>query len=101
MISPKLSVLDSGGRLSLDLGDGSQRTIVAATLWSECPGALARRRRLDGRGDPPPGLKISALAEVSYGIHVAFSSDPLGGVFPWPMLIALSQRPEMHDFIVS
>lgn len=99
MIASNLSVIDAGESLGIALDDGRQRAIAVATLWAECPGALARRRRLDGRNGAPRGLKITQLTDAGYGIHIAFSSDAHGGVFPWAMLLDLVQRPQIDDFI--
>lgn len=99
MIASNLSVLDAGESLGIALDDGRQRTIPVAALWAECPGASARRRRLEGRNVPPRGLKITELTDAGYGIHIAFSSDAHGGVFPWAMLLDLAQRPQIGDFI--
>jgi len=48
---------------------------------------------------PPPSLAIVTLTDVGYGVHVAFSADAYGGIFPWPMLMDLSLRPQIEDFI--
>lgn len=101
MAFPVVSISEEGDRLRVTLDGGHQRSIDVGTLWSACPGAAARRRRLEQRNAAPPDLRIASLAEVGYGLHVAFSADAHGGVFPWPMIIELSQRPQMHDFIIS
>ena len=101
MAGSRISVIDDGERLSLTLEDGRQRAISAETLWMECPGAAARRRRIDGCNAAPVNLKVIATTVVGYGLHIAFSADTRGGVFPWPMLVDLSLRPQVADFITS
>lgn len=99
MAAPQISVIDDGRRLSVTLEDGSRRAVAVETLWSQCPGASARRRHIDGRNAAPPDVRVTAATEVGYGLHIAFSADTRGGVFPWPMLVELSTRPTIEDFI--
>lgn len=103
MLAPQITVSTAGDALVLKTGDGSARAIDVATLWTECRSATARRRRIDGAHLPlPSGLRITATTAAGhYGLHVAFSADAVGGVYPWPMLIELSRRPQLHDFITS
>ena len=101
MITPEVSILDAGERIAVTLADGTRRSVAAATLWTECPSALGRRRRIDGMHlASPPDVKIAELAQVgAYGLHITFSADARGGVYPWPMLTELSLRPQVDDFI--
>lgn len=103
MLAPQITVSTAGDALVLTTGNGSSRAIDVATLWTECRSAAARRRRIDGvHLTPPGGLRITATAAAGhYGLHVAFSADAVGGVYPWPMLNELGRRPQMHDFITS
>jgi len=101
MSKPEISVLNYGDHLDVALVGGQRRSIDARTLWVECPSAAGRRRRIDGtHALVPPGLRITEVTEVgTYGLHVAFSADVRGGVFPWPMLMELSGRLQVADFI--
>lgn len=99
MAAPQISVIDDGRRLSVTLENGRQRAVAVEMLWSECPGASARRRRIDGSNAVPTNIRVTAVTEVGYGLHIAFSADARGGVFPWPMLVELSTRPTIEDFI--
>lgn len=99
MSAPQISVIDEGRRLSVTLENGYRRAVGVETLWSECPGASARRRRIDGSDAVPANVRVTAVTEVGYGVHIAFSADTRGGVFPWPMLVELSMRPTIEDFI--
>ena len=67
----------------------------------KCPSALGRRRRIDGTHlAVPPSLRVTELAQVgAYGLHITFSADARGGVYPWPMLTELSLRLQVDDFI--
>jgi DUF971 family protein len=101
MSKSEIAVLNYGDRLDVALAHGRRRSLDAGTLWIECPSAAGRRRRIDGTHTVVPlGLRITEVTEVgTYGLHVAFSADVRGGVFPWPMLIELSERPQVADFI--
>jgi DUF971 family protein len=96
-----IEVLNYGDRLEVALANGRRRSLHANTLWIESPSAAGRRRRIDGTHTMvPQGLRITEVTEVgAYGLHVAFSADVRGGVFPWPMLIELSERLQVADFI--
>jgi DUF971 family protein len=101
MSKPEIAVLNYGDHLDVALTGRQRRSLDVSTLWTECPSAAGRRRRIDGTHTiVPPGLRITEVTEVgTYGLHVAFSADVRGGVFPWPMLIELSERPQVDDFI--
>ena len=103
MRKPGIEVFNYADRLDVALADGRRRSLDARTLWIECPSAAGRRRRIDGTHTVvPQGLRITEITEVgTYGLHVAFSADVRGGVFPWPMLIELSERPQVADFIIA
>jgi DUF971 family protein len=103
MVTPEVSVLDAGESIAVTLADGTRRSVAAATLWTECPSALGRRRRIDGTHLAiPRGLKITELAQVgAYGLHITFSADARAGVYPRRMLAELSQRPQVNDFITA
>jgi DUF971 family protein len=102
MLAPELTISASGEALVLK-SDGGGRSIGVETLWSECRSAAARRRRIEGTHLPAPlGLRITEANVVGhYGLHIVFSADARGGVFPWPMLIELSRRPQIADYIIS
>lgn len=99
MGKPELSLAAEGESIRIILADGTRRSLSVETLWCACPGARAKRRRIDGINVPPPSLAIVTLTDVGYGVHVAFSADAYGGIFPWPMLMDLSLRPQIEDFI--
>ena len=99
MAKPELSLAAGGESVSVTLANGRRRLLPAETLWCACPGARAKRRRIDGINTPPADLAVTALTDVGYGVHVAFSADAFGGIFPWPMIIDLSLRPQLEDFI--
>ena len=101
MVAQEISVADAGEALAITLADGRRRSVAAETLWLECPSAKARRRRIDGRiREAPRGVKITDLTRVgAYGVNIGFSDGQNGGVFPWAMLVELSLRPQIDDFI--
>jgi len=96
-----VTIEDGGAALRLAWGDGGSARIAASMLWSECPSAQGRRRRLDGRHiNAPAGLKIVRAAPIGhYAINIAFSDGHARGVYPWSLLTALARRPALEDFI--
>src|SRR5262245_45389070 len=102
MSKPEIEVLNYGNRLDVALVDGQRRSVDVSTLWIECLSAAGRRRRIDGTHTIiPPGLRITDVTEVgTYGLHIAFSADMRGGVFPWSLLVALCECHQVADFIM-
>jgi DUF971 family protein len=97
------TVLDGGRHLVLSTGDVRLRPIAADTLWTECPSAQGRRRRMD-RPDltAPPGIRIVRVSPIGhYAINIAFSDGHDRGVYPWSLLADLSRRPTMMDFLTA
>jgi len=90
-----------GARLAVTWPDGRRSDIDAATLWRECPSAVGRRRRMDGRNQPPPGVRLVGVSAIGrYGVNLAFSDGHDRGIYPWFLLAALASRPRAEDFII-
>lgn len=100
--APRSFSLSSNGRwLVLDWQDGSTAKIDAETLWTNCPSAAGRRRRLDGRtssGDPALSL-TNAYPIGNYALNLAFSDGHDRGVYPWGYLAKLAARPTLEAFL--
>jgi len=92
-----------GTRLELIGADGRRRALTAALLWSECPSAQGRVRRMRGLHlSPPHALKIVAVNPIgSYGVNIAFSDGHTRGIYPWDYLAVLAQRPQLEDFLAG
>jgi DUF971 family protein len=101
MRAPDLEVVDGGRVLRVAWTGGSESRISADVLWAECPSALARRRRLDGRHiAPTAGVAIRQVARIgNYAVNIAFSDGHDRGIYPWTLLAELGRRPTPDDFI--
>lgn len=99
---PRSFSLSSDGRdLTLDWRDGSTTRVDAETLWSNCPSAAGRRRRLDGinsSGDPQLAL-TGAFPIGNYALNLAFSDGHDRGIYPWGYLAQLAARPTLEAFL--
>jgi len=97
-----VELADEGRAIVAISADGSCRRIDAALLWAECPSAVGRLRRLDGRYlVVPEGLRVSALREVgNYGVNIAFSDGHDSGIYPWGFLASLGEWRRIDDFLV-
>lgn len=96
--------LESGGKtLRLIWDDGTSRVIPAGLLWVQCPSALGRRQRMDGkRTVAPAGIAIAALNPVgSYGLNIVFSDGHDRGIYPWPYLDGIELPLQPADFIIN
>jgi DUF971 family protein len=102
MQAAEIEIGDGGGTLRITWANGQVCGVSAELLWSACPSARARRRRLDGRSDQcPRGLIVKRAEPVGhYGLNIAFSDGDDRGVFPWSMLASLAARPKAEDFII-
>lgn len=98
-----LETSDAGRALLVCWADGRRDRIDAQVLWSECPSAKGRRRRLDGLHlGTAASLTIVKLEPVGhYGINIAFSDGHDRGIYPWDLLAQLTQRPTPDDFIIA
>ena len=92
-----------GRALTCIADDGRRRELSAALLWAQCPSAQGRVRRFRGLHlAPPPGLTIRAVNTIGvYGINIVFSDGHDRGIYPWPYLADLANRPQPQDFILG
>jgi prepilin-type processing-associated H-X9-DG protein len=92
-----------GRGLVIVADDGRRRELSASLLWAECPSAQGRVRRERGlHKTPPKGLTIESLQEIgTYGVNIAFSDGHARGIYPWPYLAALAERPQLEDFLIG
>jgi prepilin-type processing-associated H-X9-DG protein len=98
-----IAVAADGTQLDIIDGDGQRRGLSAELLWSECPSAQGRVRRMRGLHlSPPHALKIVAVNPIgSYGVNIAFSDGHTRGIYPWDYLAVLAQRPQLEDFLAG
>jgi prepilin-type processing-associated H-X9-DG protein len=51
---------------------------------------------------PPQSLIIEAVNAIgTYGVNIAFSDGHARGIYPWPYLAALAERPQLEDFLTD
>lgn len=92
-----------GRGLALVGAEGQRRELSASLLWAECPSAQGRVRRERGlHRAPPEGLMIESLKAIgTYGVNIAFSDGHARGIYPWPYLASLAERPQLEDFLID
>lgn len=98
-----VEIADRGRALVVVGSDGRRRDLAARLLWAECPSALGRVRRAQGRHRTPPAhLAITSAREIgTYGVNIAFSDGHDRGIYPWSYLAALAERPRLEDFLIE
>ena len=102
MQPPDCRIVRDGTAIELTWQGRPARTVTAAVLWEQCPSAVARRARLDGRRWlAPAGIRIAALTAIGhYAVNIEFSDGHDRGVYPWEYLAGIADRPAIVDFIV-
>lgn len=102
-LAHEASVEDGGKCLRVVLPTGLVHMVEAATLWVHCPSALRRRQRHDERIPPlPSALRIARITPIgNYALNIAFSDGHDRGVYPWPLLEELAQKPKLADFLIT
>ncbi len=98
-----VEMADHGRGLVIIDDDGRRRALSASLLWAECPSAQGRVRRERGlHREPPEGLIITAVNPIgTYGVNIAFSDGHARGIYPWPYLASLAQKPQLEDFLID
>jgi DUF971 family protein len=94
--------VDAGGvGLSIDWADGRSTRVDADRLWRHCPSAMGKRRRMEGRNTPEPGLVITGAMPIGgYGVNISFSDGHDRGIYTWALLTELAALPGVEDFLV-
>jgi DUF971 family protein len=95
-------IVDEGRALEIRWADGQAHRLEASLLWSQCPSAAGRRRRMDGIHYPmSPDLRLNKLDRIGhYAVNIGFSDGHDRGVYPWSYLADLAARRTVNDFIV-
>jgi len=72
---------------------GEESTLSAEVLRREAKDAWSIRERLDhGEVAVAPGIKITELMQMGYGVNVHFSDGHDRAIYPFPYLRELSDR---------
>ena len=98
-----VTIEEEGVLLALAFDSGVRHLIEAGTLWTHCPSALRRRRRMDGLDlCAPAGVTVRSVAPIgNYALNVAFSDGHDRGVYPWALLLQLARLPKADDFLLA
>jgi DUF971 family protein len=86
--------------VSLDLAELIMRTaqdddirIAAEQLRLACKCARCTRARFDGRfPERFPGIAITEIGNLGYGLNISFSDGHNRGIYPMPYLLSLAGR---------
>jgi DUF971 family protein len=78
--------------LAMIADDGSRATLTAEKLRLSCKCAHCTRARLDERfPDGFPGIAIVEVADLGYGLNIAFSDGHNRGIYPKSYLATLAE----------
>jgi DUF971 family protein len=79
--------------LSLATSQGDHVTLTAEKLRIACKCAHCLRARIDERfPERFPGLAIVEVADLGYGLNIAFSDGHNRGIYPKTYLLSLTNR---------
>ncbi|TCU71401.1 DUF971 family protein [Bradyrhizobium sp. R2.2-H] len=68
-------------------------SVSAETLRLSCKCAHCTRARFDGRfPDRFPGIAITEIGDLGYGLNISFSDGHARGIYPKPYLLSLAGR---------
>ncbi|WP_407113204.1 gamma-butyrobetaine hydroxylase-like domain-containing protein [Bradyrhizobium sp. LMG 9283] len=66
-------------------------SVTAETLRLSCKCAHCTRARFDGRfPEAFPGIAITAIGDLGYGLNISFSDGHDRGIYPKPYLLSLA-----------
>ena len=69
-------------------------SIGAETLRISCKCAHCTRARFDGRfPEAFPGIAITGIGDLGYGLNISFSDGHNRGIYPKPYLLSLAGTP--------
>jgi DUF971 family protein len=79
--------------LSIEAGDGRGLTLSAEALRAACKCAHCTRARFDERFPPGfPGIAITGVNDLGYGLNISFSDGHNRGIYPKTYLFELARR---------
>ncbi|MGV7213291.1 gamma-butyrobetaine hydroxylase-like domain-containing protein [Bradyrhizobium sp. UFLA05-112] len=68
-------------------------TLAAELLRLSCKCAHCTRARFDGRFPQAfPGIAITEIGDLGYGLNISFSDGHNRGIYPKPYLLNLAER---------
>ncbi|MCA6119389.1 DUF971 domain-containing protein [Bradyrhizobium sp. WSM 1738] len=79
--------------LSIADSDGRSLTLSAEALRAACKCAHCTRARFDERFPPGfPGIAITGVNDLGYGLNISFSDGHDRGIYPKTYLLELAPR---------
>lgn len=73
--------------------EGEGLSVPAEKLRLSCKCAHCTRARFDGRfPETFPGIAITEIGELGYGLNISFSDGHNRGIYPKPYLLSLAGR---------
>ncbi|MEO1204762.1 MAG: gamma-butyrobetaine hydroxylase-like domain-containing protein [Pseudomonadota bacterium] len=98
-----VQIVEDGAILRVSWTADRTDRLDATLLWSMCPSAAGKRRRMDGVTAPAAGtVKLTATKAIGrYAINLSFSDGHDRGIYPWGLLRELAALPTVEDFIAA
>ncbi len=79
--------------LSIDVTDGRRFALSAQALRAACKCAHCTRARFDERFPQDfPGIAITDVNDLGYGLNIAFSDGHNRGIYPKSYLLGLAEH---------
>jgi DUF971 family protein len=73
--------------------EGDATSVPAEKLRLSCKCAHCTRARFDGRfPETFPGIAITGIGDLGYGLNISFSDGHNRGIYPKPYLLSLAGR---------
>jgi DUF971 family protein len=95
-VAPTVSDYEASDDLAALLvrtAEGEALSLPAEQLRLSCKCAHCTRARFDGRfPDRFPGIAITEIGDLGYGLNIAFSDGHDRGIYPKPYLLSLAGR---------
>jgi DUF971 family protein len=94
LVAPTVADYEASADLATLLVRTSQDdalTVPAETLRLSCKCAHCTRARIDGRfPEAFPGIAITGIGDLGYGLNISFSDGHNRGIYPKPYLLSLA-----------
>ena len=96
LVAPTVTDYEASGDLAALLVYTAQDdalSVSAETLRLSCKCAHCTRARFDGRFPVAfPGIAITEIGDLGYGLNISFSDGHNRGIYPKPYLLSLAGR---------
>lgn len=96
MVAPTVADYEAGADLAslvIRTTQDASLSVPAETLRLSCKCAHCTRARFDGRfPERFPGIAITEIGDLGYGLNISFSDGHNRGIYPKPYLLSLADR---------